>query len=662
MYDPTPGGRSVGNPCSRDFMCGIVGFVDQSAQTARAELTMRVDAMSARLRHRGPDDSGHWVDEMAGLAIGHRRLSIIDLSAAGHQPMLSRNGRFVLSYNGEIYNFLEIRRMLEAKGAVFNGDSDSEVLVEGCAAWGVEGIVTRLNGIFAFAVWDRQDRTLSLVRDRIGIKPLYWAQSGGHFFWTSELKALAEHPAWQSHINRDALAAYMRLRYLPAPHSIYHDAHKLGAGEILVLGPDGKTSINRYWDARQIAANAYAHRVAIDDQEAEEHLDALLRDAVEKQMVADVALGAFLSGGVDSSTVVALMQQASSRPVKTFAIGFHEPAFNEAEGAKAVAQHLGTDHTELYVRPEDAMAVIPKLPEIFDEPFADSSQIPTYLVSELARRHVTVSLSGDGGDEMFGGYHRFDQTNRLQQALAKTPSAAVAVAAKLLPSMSSHKWRSILRILPARYRHAVSADRLDRLASFIAADDDRDLYKRVLSVWGDPAAVVLGAVEPRGLLDDPTIDTDIPDYRESLQLLDMMTYLPDDVLAKVDRASMAASLEARVPMLDHRVVEYVWTLPSDVKSGAGTQKRLLRKVLRRYVPDRLIDREKKGFSVPIGTWLRDPLRDWAEDLLSEDKLRNDGFFDPAPIRRRWQEHVAGDRNWEYSLWSVLMFQAWHAHH
>jgi len=639
-------------------MCGIVGFIDQRTQTARADLTARIDAMSARLRHRGPDDSGRWVDETAGLAIGHQRLSIIDLSAAGHQPMLSHNGRFVLSYNGEIYNFMEIRRALVSKGTVFNGDSDSEVLVEGCAAWGVEGIVARLNGIFAFAIWDRQDRSLSLVRDRLGIKPLYWAQSGGHFLWTSELKALAKHPAWQGDINRDALAAYLRFNYLPAPHSIYQEAYKLGAGEILTLGQDGKPRIDRYWDVRQIAAHAYANRVAVDDREAEEQLHALLRDAVQKQMVSDVALGAFLSGGIDSSTVVALMQQASSRPVKTFSIGFHERAFNEAEEAKAVADHLGTDHTELYVRPEDAMAVIPRLAEMYDEPFADSSQIPTYLVSELARRHVTVSLSGDGGDEMFAGYDRYERANRLHQALAKTPRAAVAVAAALVRSISPRKWDTILGALPKSYRRTVTGDRLYKLANAIVVDDDDYFYKSFVSLWHDPNNVVLGATEPHGPLDDSTIDTDMPNYVERLQLLDMMVYLPDDILTKVDRASMAVSLEARVPMLDHRVVEYVWSLPSEVKSGTWGQKRLLRKVLRRYVPEKLTDRPKKGFGVPIGEWLRVPLRDWAEDLLSEAKLRDDGIFNPAPIRQRWREHVRGDRNWQSSLWSVLMFQAW----
>ena len=640
-------------------MCGITGFLDSSKNLSEEELKFCIWAMTNTLGHRGPDDSGIWVDANVSVALGHRRLSVVDLSLRGHQPMISASRRFVIAYNGEIYNFREIRSELAKSGVIFRGDSDTEVLLEACAEWGVEAAVKRTTGMFAFSLWDIEERSLYLVRDRLGIKPLYWAIMEGVFLWASELKALKLHPAWQNEIDKDALSAYLRFAYVPGGQCIYRGAYKLEPGCMLTLRAGAEPEINQYWDMRSVAIESKWNRLKITDEEAVGRLDELLRDAVGRRMVADVPLGAFLSGGIDSSTVVALMQAQSSCPVKTFSIGFNETGFNEAEEAKAVARYLGTDHAELYLRPEDALAVIPKLPEYYDEPFADSSQIPTFLVSELAKRSVTVSLSGDGGDELFGGYRRYLFANRLWNGLRWGPDALRKGIAYALSSFSTSTWDSLLHIVPERWRKALTGDRFHKLSEVIAVADRREFYKNLISNWLEPDKVVYGVLEPKGNLLDSSLDHDIPDFIELMQFLDTVTYLPNDILTKLDRASMAISLEARVPLLDHNVAEFAWTLPKQMKIRNGQGKWLLRQVLYRYVPKELIKGVKRGFRIPVDLWLRNSLRDWAEDLLSEKMLKSQGYFDPGPIRQKWREHLSGQRNWQFPLWTILMFQAWH---
>ena len=614
--------------------------------------------MAQTLRHRGPDADGCWVDAETGIALSHRRLSIIDLSPAGAQPMISASGRSVIAYNGEVYNFEEIRSALIAEGrGPFRSSSDTEVVLEACENWGVERAVKRFIGMFAFALWDRQTRALTLVRDRLGIKPLYWAKFGNLFLFGSELKALRAHHRWSAQIDQNAIAAFMRHNYIPAPHTVYQGVSKLSPGEMLELGTHGEPTISSYWNLDDIVQEGRGNRLPDDDAAATDALEELLSDAVRQRMVADVPLGAFLSGGIDSSTVVALMQANSSRPVKTFSIGFAESGFDESQYAKQVANHLGTDHTELYVAPAQAMGMIERLPEMFDEPFADSSQIPTYLVSELTRPHVTVSLSGDGGDELFAGYNRYFQTAGAIGQLMNAPRRLRVALAAVLHGMSPGSWDHLFNLVPNRWRPPQAGDKLYKLADVLEGDKSA-LYRRLVSHWDDPTAVVRGGREPQGLLWDPCVAARLPDDIERMQYLDTKTYLPDDILTKVDRSSMAVSLEARVPLLDHRVVAFAWRLSARQKIRAGNGKWLLRQVLQRYVPRELVDRPKMGFGIPLDRWLRGPLRDWAEELLSEHSLKQVGVLAPAPIREKWQQHLAGGRNWQYHLWDVLMFQAW----
>jgi asparagine synthase (glutamine-hydrolysing) len=640
-------------------MCGIAGLWDRRQRTAPDALAATVAAMTETLVHRGPDAGELWIDPDAGLALGHRRLSILDLSPAGAQPMVSSCGRFVISYNGEIYNANELRSELEASSRGFRGHSDTEVIVEGAAEWGVEPTVKRLIGMFAIALWDRRERMLYLVRDRLGIKPLYWAEFDGRLLFGSELKALRADRGWSPELDRDALAGFLRFGYVSAPDTIYRCVGKLPAGTMLKVATDRPPAITAYWSLEDIARRGQSARFAGDEDEAADALDELLRDAVRRRMVADVPLGAFLSGGVDSSTVVALMQAQSTRPVRTFSIGFRERGYDEGENAAAVARHLGTEHTELYAEPRHALEVIPQLVDMYDEPFADSSQLPTYLVSKMTREHVTVALSGDGGDELFAGYTRYFRGEGLWRAIDATPRPLRALAAGGVRALSPAAWSAIGAVIPEQRRPAQFGDKMHKLAGVIAGEQEASaFYRQIISLWVEPGRLVRGGRERAGALEDARVKTLVPDFVERMQYLDTLTYLPDDILTKVDRASMAVSLEARVPLLDHRVVAFSWSLPPAMKAANGTGKRPLRRVLYRYVPRELVDRPKMGFTVPLDRWLRGELRDWAEGLLDPRRLGQDGILEPTAIRRRWSEHLDGKRNWQASLWAVLMFQAW----
>lgn len=664
-------------------MCGLTGCW-QSGSFSAERATATLDAMATAIAHRGPDDRGIWLDADTGIGLAHRRLSILDLSPAGHQPMPSLSGRYVLVFNGEIYNHLELREelernhphpsppplrgresSLEGEGSLrWRGHSDTETLLAGFETWGIAATLQRAIGMFAIAVWDRAERNLTLARDRLGEKPLYYGWQGDCFLFGSELKALRAHPVFNSAIDRDALSLFLRHNCIPAPYSIYQGIHKLPPGTLLTL-PSANRHVDpvpvAYWSLRDAVEQGQAQPFQGTDAEAITALDDLLRDAVQRQQLADVPLGAFLSGGVDSSTIVALMQAQSSQPVKTFTIGFHESAYNEAPYAKAVAHHLGTDHTELYVTPEEARAVISRLPEIYDEPFSDSSQIPTFLVSELTRQQVTVSLSGDAGDELFGGYNRYLLAGSIWRKIRWLPPTLRTLAARSMTALSPAAWDRfygvLARVLPPRWRFSLPGDKAHKLAEILTAASPELIYRGLVSHWPQPATVVIGATEPTTVLNQAAAWPDLC-FDQRMLYLDALSYLPDDILVKVDRAAMAVSLETRVPLLDHRVVEFAWRLPLAMKIRHGESKWILRQVLDRYVPRTLIERPKMGFGVPLDRWLRGPLRDWAEDLLDESRLRREGFFHPEPIRHKWAEHLAGTRNWQYHLWDVLMFQAW----
>ena len=642
-------------------MCGIAGMVDWRAATSADALRSIADAMIETVRHRGPDAGDVWVEAEGGVALGQRRLAIIDLSPGGAQPMHSADRRFVITFNGEIYNYRDIRRELQAAGHSMRSDSDTEVLLEACALWGVEAAIERAIGMFAFALWDRKTRSLTLARDRLGIKPLYYAASPERILFASQLKAFRPAPHWKPTIDEDAVVGYLRHAYIAQPRTIYREAEKLAPGHILTLRQGSTSSPKCFWDLRGIAVAGQRRNDPVPDpREAADRLDALLRDSVKLRMIADVPLGAFLSGGIDSSTVVALMQAQSTRAVKTFSIGFHESGYDEAQCAKQVAAHLGTDHTEFYVEPRHALDVIPHLADWFDEPFADPSQIPTYLVSELTRKHVTVALSGDGGDELFAGYNRYVWAERLARAVNLVPRPLRGASAAALRALAPQTWNRLFGFVPAAWRPALPGDKLHKITTLLDNPQPDAIYRRLVSQWERPEEVAAAGREPRGPMWDPTIARDFHDLVPRMQFLDMITYLPDDILTKVDRATMAVGLEGRVPLLDHRVVAYSWSLPLEFKLRGGRSKWLLRQVLDRYVPRSLIDRPKMGFGVPIDAWLRGPLREWAESLLAPARLASDGFVRVEPVRRAWREHLEGSRNWQYPLWTVLMLQAWRA--
>ena len=680
-------------------MCGLVGFL--GGVDGYGNVDALLGRMADTIRHRGPDDLGAWVDAATGVALAHRRLSILDLSPAGHQPMVSANGRYVIVFNGEIYNHLEIRRELESMDCratvlpefaeetaimdvqvmgvsatpnssqassrdefKWRGHSDTETLLAGFEVWGIELTLKKTVGMFAIALWDCEDRVLTLARDRMGEKPLYYGFQNETFLFGSELKALKAHPDFLSEIDRDVLCLYLRHCYIPAPYSIYKGIRKLLPGTYLQvqLGPDASSQVltpKVFWSMTEVALQGVAVPFEGGVTEALAALDSQLKQAIDLQMMADVPLGAFLSGGVDSSTVVALMQAQSMRPVKTFSIGFDEVGYNEAEYAKAVAKHLGTEHTELYVSSAEAMGVIPLLGKMYDEPFADSSQIPTFLVSQMAKQHVTVSLSGDAGDELFCGYNRYLLADTWQK-IECVPFGIRKSVGHLIKTLSPANWDDIFhQIGKVKKFPSNMGEKMGKLANRLEkVDGINELYYSLVSEIDYPESIVIGATEPSTLLTQVGMKPLFNDAKQHMMLMDARTYLPDDILVKVDRAAMANSLETRVPFLDHRVVELAWQIPMAMKVREGKTKWILRQVLYQYVPQQLIERPKTGFSIPLNDWLCGPLRDWVENLLDEQRLRREGFFNADFVRALWNAHLTGKRNHQSLIWSILMFQTW----
>ncbi|MDA7604999.1 asparagine synthase (glutamine-hydrolyzing) [Candidatus Pelagibacter sp.] len=646
-------------------MCGICGFFSKSSLTFNDAIVK----MNSAISHRGPDANGVWQDLNSGIVLGHQRLSIIDLSVAGHQPMQSNSSRFVLTYNGEIYNHLDIRRELKSIDSKikWRGSSDTETLLEAIELWGVEKTLKKIAGMFAFGLWDKKNRSLTLARDRMGEKPLYfgWQGKGDNkvFLFGSELKALKVHPEFNGEINRDSIALQFAHSYIPAPHSIYKDINKLLPGYYLQLKekdlkeclvPDSKP----YWSMLNTAISGSNNTLSISTEKVKNELEKLLQNTIKQQMISDVPLGAFLSGGVDSSVIVALMQKQSPNPIKTFTIGFNEHNYNEANYAKEVAQHLGTDHTEFYISGKKAMEVIPKLSYIYDEPFSDSSQIPTFLLSKLAKQKVTVSLSGDGGDELFCGYNRYTMSKNWWNKVCLIPFSVRKFLSNQITSLSPKNWNKLFNFFKNSNYPVNYGELMYKFARVLNCKSLDEVYLKLTSHFENPNDVVLNSKFQGNFLRDYKTELKEFDDQQKMMIYDGLSYLPNDILVKVDRASMAASLETRAPFLDHRIVEYLWKIPQALKLRNGQSKWILRKILYQYVPKKLIERPKIGFGVPINTWLRGPLKDWAESLLNKTRLQKEGYLNPELIYTKWTEHQSEKKDWQYHLWNVLMFQLW----
>lgn len=643
-------------------MCGIAGFFTPN-QRIGSNSEFIIQRMVDSLSHRGPDDFGVWLDKNKSIALGHRRLAIVDTSQGGHQPMLSASGRYVLIFNGEIYNHKAIRHELNACGSVqgnsvnWRSESDTETLIEAIDAWGVDEALKECVGMFAIAVWDLHEETLVIARDRFGEKPLYYCWLNGVFIFASEIKAMREHPAFSHVVDRNALNLQLSLSYIPAPYSIYEGVKKLPAGTWLKVdmkaGGTQRDPI-RYWSIEDVAINGQSNPFVGTESDALNALESILTESIRGQMISDVPLGAFLSGGIDSSLITAVMQKLSPTPIKTFSIGFDEKSHDEAAHAKSVAKYLGTDHVELYVSPKEMLAVIPRLHSVFDEPFADSSQIPTILLAELTRNSVKVALSGDGGDELFGGYNRYTKGIGIYNKFNRVPMAVKALLAKLMTLSSD----GLLALLGDKLPLGRSSENLRKILDVITSVDEYMVYQRLVSPWHHKQSLVIGGSMPDFNLTRQCGWPSLESFEHRMMLFDAMTYLCDDILVKVDRACMAASLETRAPFLDHRLAEFAWKLPLHLKIRDGRGKYLLRELLYKSVPAKLVARPKKGFSVPLSSWLRGPLRDWAESLLDESRIRREHYFDPVQVRKIWRQCLAGRSGSHFRVWNILMFQSW----
>ncbi len=645
-------------------MCGIAGFLSFKPNQTRDLLQPIGEKMSDALIHRGPDDSGIWTDEENMILLAHRRLSILDLSPSGHQPMFFPGGRYVLIFNGEIYNCLEIREELKKLSFQFKGHSDTEAMLAAFETWGVVESLKKFIGMFAAALWDKKEKELFLIRDRMGKKPLYYGFMGDTFLFGSELKALKAHPQFRGTISRSALTAYLRYSYIPTPYSIYENIYKLPPGAILTLNPVkgwDKVKIETYWSFKEITEKNERPPSHLSEERAAEDLELLLLNAAKLRMYSDVPLGVFLSGGIDSSLVAALMQAQSKTPIKTFTIGFQEAGYNEAQYARDIAERLGTEHTEFYLSPKETMDVIPLLPDIYDEPFADPSQIPTYLVSKLAKQQVTVVLSGDGGDEIFGGYNRYLIGKKIWKKISRLPAPIKKLFSKTITGIPPRTLDSFFSLLGSAHLPLLKEERpgekLHKLTQILNASSCEEIYYQIVSQWKEPESIVINGNEPPNDLKTASWNSWMS-CAEKMMAWDTLTYLPDDILAKVDRASMAVSLEVRAPILDHRVVEYAWRLPIEMRIQNGKTKWILRKILYKHVPKELIERPKMGFGLPIGEWIRGPLRGWTESLLNLERLKNEDYFYPEPILEKWNEHLSGKKSWTNLLWNILMFEIW----